>query len=95
MRRGQPLVQATLHVTPRGLTTSAIPYASGAFDSDFDFVDHQLPVRTSDGGGRAAALASRPIRRCCGCWPTGWGGRGRPDTFRPPAGLSLLFPRHR
>jgi hypothetical protein len=45
--------QATLYVTPRGLTTSAIPYASGAFDCELDFVDHQLRIRASDGGGRA------------------------------------------
>src|SRR4051794_558905 len=53
--------QATLYVSPRGLTTSAIPYASGAFDAEFDFVDHQLCIRTSDGGDRAVALASRPV----------------------------------
>jgi len=36
-----------LYVTPRGLTTSAIPYGPGAFSVDFDFIAHQLWIRTS------------------------------------------------
>ena len=32
----------TLYVTPRGLTTGSIPYGSGAFQIDFDFVEHEL-----------------------------------------------------
>jgi hypothetical protein len=39
--------QVTLYVTPRGLTTSAIPYRSGVFDIEFDIVDHQLGIRVS------------------------------------------------
>ncbi|WP_448639393.1 DUF5996 family protein [Geodermatophilus sp. URMC 63] len=53
--------QATLYVTPRGLTTAAIPCASGAFDCEFDFVDHLLRIRSSDGGGRAITLARKPV----------------------------------
>ena len=49
--------QVTLYVSPRGLTTGAIPYRGGSFDLEFDFVDHDLRVRTSDGGGAAG-------RRC-------------------------------
>ena len=41
--------QATLYVTSRGLTTSAIPYGGKTFQIDFDFVDHKLLVATSDG----------------------------------------------
>ena len=36
-----------LYVTPRGLTTSAIPYGPGAFEIDFDFIAHKLWIRTS------------------------------------------------
>jgi Family of unknown function (DUF5996) len=36
-----------LYVTPRGLTTSAIPYGSGAFSVDFDFIAHKLWIRNS------------------------------------------------
>ncbi|MCE3250469.1 MAG: hypothetical protein K0R41_4294, partial [Geminicoccaceae bacterium] len=51
----------TLYVTPRGLTTSAIPYDQRAFQIDFDFVDHALLVRTSDGGAQRLPLAPRPV----------------------------------
>ena len=36
--------QVPLYVTPRGLTTSAIPYESRAFQIDLDFVEHRLVV---------------------------------------------------
>jgi Family of unknown function (DUF5996) len=39
----------TLYVTSRGLTTSPIPYGSRTFEILFDFVDHELTVRSSDG----------------------------------------------
>jgi hypothetical protein len=53
--------QATLYLSPRGLTTQAIPHTGGAFDCELDFVDHRLRIRTSDGGGRSVALAARPV----------------------------------
>jgi hypothetical protein len=53
--------QATLHVTARGLTTSATPHGSRTFQIDFDFVDHVLRVRVSDGRERSIDLRSRPI----------------------------------
>jgi hypothetical protein len=36
-----------LYVTPRGLTTSVIPYGSKTFEINFDFVDHKLVINTS------------------------------------------------
>ena len=53
--------QVTLYVSPRGLTTSTIPYRSGAFDLEFDFVEHQLRIRSSDGGERRVPLAPKPV----------------------------------
>ncbi|MCV2489804.1 DUF5996 family protein [Geodermatophilus sp. YIM 151500] len=53
--------QVTLYVTPRGLTTSAVPYRQGAFDIEFDFVDHLLRIRSSDGGIRTVALEPKPV----------------------------------
>ena len=38
-----------LYVSPRGLTTSSIPVGLRTFDAEFDFIDHVLVVRTSDG----------------------------------------------
>jgi hypothetical protein len=51
----------TLYVTARGLTTSPIPYGDRAFEVDFDFVDHNLIVRTGDGAARALALVPRSV----------------------------------
>lgn len=34
--------QVTMYVSLRGLTTSAIPYRSEVFDTEFVFLDHQL-----------------------------------------------------
>lgn len=48
-----------LYVTPRGLTTSPIPHRGRNFTIDFDFVNHALAVRTSDGDERSFAL--RPM----------------------------------
>ncbi|GAA3767546.1 DUF5996 family protein [Streptomyces chiangmaiensis] len=53
--------QVTLYVSPRGLTTSAIPYRNGAFDIEFDFVDHRLRIDVSGGGRRDVALAPKPV----------------------------------
>ncbi|UWZ59657.1 hypothetical protein Daura_20850 [Dactylosporangium aurantiacum] len=51
----------TLYLSARGLTTSAVPYRDGAFEIEFDLLDHQLRLRTSDGRSRAVALAPRPV----------------------------------
>jgi hypothetical protein len=48
-------------VTPRGLTTGTIPAGLGAFAIDFDFVDHTLFVRASDGRTRAMPLIPRSV----------------------------------
>jgi hypothetical protein len=48
----------TLYVNARGLTTSPIPYGDGAFEIQFDFLEHQLKIGTC--GGQSAALPLRP-----------------------------------
>jgi hypothetical protein len=53
--------QVTMYVSPRGLTTSAIPYGAGAFDLEFDFVDHRLHLRASDGGSRDVTLEPKSV----------------------------------
>jgi hypothetical protein len=53
--------QVPLYVTPRGLTTSIVPHGTGAFEIDFDFLDHRLLVRTDTGATRALALAPRSV----------------------------------
>ena len=43
--------EVALYVTPRGLTTSTMPYGKDrAFIIEFDFIDHLLVVRDCDGG---------------------------------------------
>ena len=53
--------ESTLYVSPRGLTTSAIPYRDRVFDCEFDFIDHQLVIRSSDGRGARVALVPRSV----------------------------------
>lgn len=52
--------QSTLYVSPRGLTTSSIPYGDGVFDLEVDVVEHRLVVRSSSGGTRTVALEAKP-----------------------------------
>jgi hypothetical protein len=51
----------TLYVTPRGLTTSAIPYDDRLFQIDFDFISHLLIIETIDGSTKTIALRSRSV----------------------------------
>jgi hypothetical protein len=51
----------TLYVTPRGLTTSPIAHGERTFQIDFDFIDHQLLIQTSDGEQRSIALRTRTV----------------------------------
>ncbi len=53
--------QVTLYVTPRGLTTSSVPYGDGAFDAEFDFVEHRLVIRSSMGASREVALKPKSV----------------------------------
>jgi hypothetical protein len=48
----------TLYVSARGLTTGPIPDGDRSFQIDFDFIDHVLLIRTSDGQERRIGLAS-------------------------------------
>ena len=47
---------SALYVTTRGLTTSPIPYGTGAFAIDFDFVNHALRITASSGDERSFGL---------------------------------------
>ena len=50
-----------LYVTPRGLTTSPIPFGHRMFRLDFDFLDHVLRASASDGGQREIGLFPRSV----------------------------------
>jgi hypothetical protein len=47
------------YVTARGLTTSPIAYGERIFQIDFDFIDHMLYVRASDGSQRLSVRSER------------------------------------
>ena len=53
----------TLYVTPRGLTTSPIPYPPRSFQIDFDFVSHELIVCSSDGRIGRMVLEPQSVAR--------------------------------
>src|SRR5262245_429892 len=53
--------QVPLYVTPRGPTTSPIPYDERIFDAEFDFIHHELNIRVSDGSERTIPLSSRSV----------------------------------
>jgi len=54
--------QVTLYVTPRGLTTSSMPYGKRTAAVDFDFINHSVVIRISTGASRAIPLVSRSVR---------------------------------
>jgi hypothetical protein len=49
--------QVPLYVSPRGLTTSPIPYDGESFEILFDFIEHALLIQKSDGTVRRLGLA--------------------------------------
>jgi hypothetical protein len=49
-----------LYVTPRGLTTSAMPHGSRLFSMTFDLIEQALIIAASDGGWRSIPLMARP-----------------------------------
>jgi hypothetical protein len=50
-----------LYVSARGLTSSLIPHGALGFALEFDFIDHELVVRVTDGGLRRIKLQSRSV----------------------------------
>ena len=53
--------QVTLYVSARGLTTSVMHAGGRDVEIEFDFIDHALVLRTSDGQVRTVALEPRTV----------------------------------
>ncbi|MDQ1490056.1 MAG: hypothetical protein QOJ23_2570 [Actinomycetota bacterium] len=53
--------QVTLYVSARGLTTSLMPAGDRGLEIEFDFVDHVLDLRTTDGARRQVPLEPRSV----------------------------------
>ena len=51
----------TLYLTSRGLTTSPIPHGTRTFEIQFDFLDHNLRILTSDDQERSLKLEPRSV----------------------------------
>ena len=51
----------TLYVSSRGLTTGSVPCKDGLFEIEFDFVDHRLHIRKSDGQSGSIPLQSGSV----------------------------------
>ena len=82
--------EVPLQLTARGLTTMTIPFARGAFAIDFDFIDHNLYIRTSDGAVRALPLIPRSVAEFYAEFMATLGALGieanlntRPQQFQP------------
>ena len=50
-----------LYVSARGLTTSVIPYGDRVFEIEFDFLEHQLTIKTCDPDARTIPLGPRSV----------------------------------
>jgi hypothetical protein len=50
-----------LYVSARGLTTTAMPYNQISFEMEFDFIDHNLMVKCSDGATREVPLGPKSV----------------------------------
>ena len=50
-----------LYVSARGLTTSPIPYDGKEFEVEFDFIDHLLAMRTTEGEIRGLSLEPQSV----------------------------------
>lgn len=55
--------QAPLYVSARGLTTSPMPVGTRDLEVEFDFIDHALVMRASDGETRTMSLEPRSVAR--------------------------------
>lgn len=53
--------QVPLYLTARGLGTSPMAHGERTFEVEFDFLDHQVIFRASDGQTRAIPLAPRAV----------------------------------
>jgi Family of unknown function (DUF5996) len=51
----------SMHLTARGLSTQNLPYGGRSFTMEFDFIDHQLIIRTADGDQRSLPLTPRSV----------------------------------
>jgi len=63
--RQTPLVNhwwnVPLYISPRGLTTTSMPYKDRIFEIGFDFIDHKLRIECSDGAAKILDLRPQSV----------------------------------
>ena len=60
--------QVALYVTARGLATGPMPYGTGTLDAEFDFVKHELVLRTGEGAVQEITLRPRSVAEFYGVY---------------------------
>jgi Family of unknown function (DUF5996) len=50
-----------MQITPRGISTRMLPHGLRTFSIEFDFLDHHLAIRASDGSMRTLPLAPQSV----------------------------------
>ena len=53
--------EVPLYVSARGLTTSAIPHGGRVFEIEFDFLEHYVEIRTSEGITKRVTMYPRTV----------------------------------
>jgi Family of unknown function (DUF5996) len=85
--------QVVLYVTPRGLTTSAMPSGTRTFAVDFDFLDHHLYLRASDGAIRSLPLVPQSVADFYGAYTAALRSLGVDVRIRPvPVEVEVAIP---
>jgi hypothetical protein len=85
--------QVALYLTPRGLTTSPMPYGTRTLSADFDFLDHRLHLRTSDGATRGVPLIPRSVADFYADYLEALGSLGIQVRLRPvPVEVEVAIP---
>ncbi len=83
----------TLYPTVRGLTTSAMPHGGRMLEIDFDFLDHLLLLRTSDGGQATVVLRPMTVAAFYGEVMAALDGLGTPvRIWRMPVEIAQAVP---
>src|SRR5438445_10763941 len=75
--------QVTLYVSARGLTTSIMPTGDRGLEIEFDFVDHVLDLRATDGARRQVPLEPRSVASFYQATMAALGDIGVPVTINP------------
>ena len=85
--------QTALYVTSRGLTTSPMPWKDRTVTIDFDFLDHQLYLRTSEGQTRRLPLVPQTVADFYAAYIAGLRDAGIAIRVRPvPVEVEIAIP---